>query len=384
MLQADNPRGPALRAFDLQLFSDEGEPQKPQDAEGTGDGQGDRLPSDVLSFLQGQMGAEEGGADGAAAGTGENPEQSTQQPSEPEPTGQEPGDELILGKFKSQDELARAYQEAEKKISEYGQQSNMTQKQIDELSQNVGLLMRQMGAQGDRQPQQQPYGQPQYPHQQQPQGQPAYPGQQPDSGFTPQFQDEQGRQLTQEQWQDTFDENPQKAINLLLQSNIQPLMQQYIQPMSQELQQVKARENWNSQIVQAKEKYEDLSDMYPAMQEIFQEKPHLINSPDAVEVVYNLAKARQAPQVKEAPLDPSRIAEDQETLQKLFQDPKVKSQVVKMLTEEARQRQKAPTVMGEQPGGGFAPAAPIEEIKSAKDANKHAAGFLAKFMGGGQ
>lgn len=51
---------------------------------------------------------------------------------EPKEKKEEPKEELILGKFKKQEDLVKAYQEAEKKISEQG---NLTKKQREFLSQ---------------------------------------------------------------------------------------------------------------------------------------------------------------------------------------------------------------------------------------------------------
>lgn len=49
-------------------------------------------------------------------------------------------EEMILGKFKSQDDLQKAYQEAEKKISQQGEESSQAKKQADLYRQHLSQL----------------------------------------------------------------------------------------------------------------------------------------------------------------------------------------------------------------------------------------------------
>ena len=267
--------------------------------------------------------------------------------------------DFIADKFKSAENpivaQAKAYIAAEKKISEQGQEKNMTQKQIDALTQSVSALTEFMHKQVNPEK--------------------ATPSKIDLQDYS--LTDAKGRDLTEDQWRDFYDENPKEAIATLIKSNINPLMQQYIQPMAQELQMAREEKNWNRQVSQAQNKYgyEEVNALFPIMDSIFRESPDLVKTANGFDIAFNLAKARitkpQEPQVTVESIN-------DDLLKQLASDPKARAKLVRALQESLKKPAAAPTVMGNQPGTGLPPTAPSETIRNTNEAAKLARNFIGR------
>jgi len=193
MFTTDNPlQGPVT--MDLQMFND---------------GAGEPTPA-TLDAQPAQSGDPTEGVQNPLLQTGSTEVPETGEPAtEPQDGPQEPDkqdgpQDLILGKFKSPEDLAKSYQEAERKIAQQGQQLAEMQKQWQELQGKLQQL-----------------GQPQ----------------------SSQLAPEQIQEIN-EQWLNKFYEDPLRAIAEVTQQ----IVESRVQPLNQFYQQQQEIERWNQQL----------------------------------------------------------------------------------------------------------------------------------------
>jgi len=335
---ADNLQRPAMN---LQLFGEEPESTEapveqpvepePQQAQETEEPTYDSLQD----FLQTYQSEEEVPTES----TGEEPVQ------EEAPVEQKTVEEQkILGKFDTQEDLIEAYQQAEKRISEYGQDGARARQELEQLRGQVSQLQQFLYQQ--RQPQQ------------------------------PQPTAEEIEAKKQE-WLDRFYENPQQALD----EEINRRVRQHVEPIQRERQIEQSTKRFQQQVEEAKQRYPDFDDLQPQMQEIINEQgQYLAALPNAVEVVYGMAKARNPQQQTSQPQNTEDILQNNEVRQRILQDPSIKQEILKQYAQEVKQKQ-PPPVLGDQHGEPV--ASPPEEIKSTKDAKKATMNFFQRMAGGG-
>lgn len=249
------------------------------------------------------------------------PSVESQQPSE---------QELILGKFKSQEELINSYVEAQRKITEQGQTVSEIQKQLQEL---------------------QKYMQPQ---QQQPQ--------------QPEMTPEQIEQINEQFYQDLV-KNPvpvlMKFVDEVASAKVAPILQQY--------EQQQAVEYYNQQVEQVRSQFADFDELRPMMADIIKEQGQYLSTlPNAVQTTYELAKARS---VK----SPDQLLSDPNFLQKVMQNEQVKTEILKTYAQQVQQTQ-TPVVIGSQPTG-VSPSTPPVELKTTSDAKRASMSFFQRLLG---
>lgn len=322
--------------MNLQMFGDgesQGEPQgEPQAvnsaAQQTSSAQQDQRESIVdffNKFLQ----------EGNSAGDQNNSPEGNPpvEPSTPEPES-EP---LILGKFKSQADLEKAYVEAEKRISQYGQQFSQNQRQIEQMQ--AQLYQLQQFVQRLQEPQQ------------------------------PQLTPEEIQERNQ-QWLDKFYEDPLGMLNDVINASIQ----QAINPLANKIQFKERVDYYSQQVLAAKAKYPDFDDYRPQMEAIIKEQgQYLAGLPNAVEVIYNMAKAQSAK-------SPDDYLQDEEFRKKILVDESIRNEILKQYAQQVASGQ-PPVVLGKQQGE--IPAVEPVEIKNTQDAKKASIAFFQRILGGG-
>ena len=300
--------GPAM---DLQFFAEE-EAVEPQE---------EAQPSSLSDFLERSSSSEEVPVENEG-------ESETQEPQE---------EELILGKFKSQDDLAQAYQQAQRKISEYGQQQSQGQKALEEMR---GQLRQLQDHFLKRQPEEQ----------------------------KPSAED---LEKQREEWLDKFHEAPIETIE----QEIKRRVGEAVSPIQQKLQYQEQVSQYQQQVEEIRKNNSDFDDYLPQMSEIIQKQgQHLANMPNAVEVAYNMAKAQSMGK-------PEDLLQDQNFRQKIMQNEGIRNEILKNYAQGVQEKQ-PPVVIGNQ--HGEVPSTPPDELKTTQDAKKATVNFFQRMMGNSQ
>lgn len=177
-----------------------------------------------------------------------------------------------------------------------------------------------------------------------------------------------------EKFWEEYNENPREAIAKLvreaMKTELEPITQK-VAPIIEEKEHQARIDRWAEKVTAAKKDRPDFEAMVPAMKEVIAEYGDLLTSrDDAVEMAYNLAKAKQA---QTAPASKPATVEDllnnPEVINKLIQDPKIKNQVLAAHMQDIKNNP-APPVIG---SGGVPPStAPVDlkDVKTAKEALK--------------
>lgn len=185
---------------------------------------------------------------------GQEPEtdEALQEEGEPEEEQEEQEEQLILGKFKSVDDLAKAYKNLEKKLGKDAQERKALQ---DEMSQIRQLLMSQQAPQ-TKQPEEEDMN--------------------GDDFLT----------LLAEKGPKAIDERTSRLINNMLQKQLEPINEFITQ------------QYYNQQVQQTASKYKDFYDYKDDITEILSSNEYnwLVNQKNGIEVAYHLAKSMRSPE----------------------------------------------------------------------------------------
>lgn len=183
---------------------------------------------------------------------GQEPEtdEALQEEGEPEEEQEEQEEQLILGKFKSVDDLAQAYKNLEKKLGKDAQERKALQ---DEMSQIRQLLMSQQAPQ-TKQPEEEDMN--------------------GDDFLT----------LLAEKGPKAIDERTSRLINNMLQKQLEPINEFITQ------------QYYNQQVQQTASKYKDFYDYKDDITEILSSNEYnwLVNQKNGIEVAYHLAKSMRS------------------------------------------------------------------------------------------
>lgn len=153
---------------------------------------------------------------------------------------QEEQEKLILGKFKSVEELAKAYKELEKKLGKDAEEKAALRKEIEEIRKLI---------------------------------------------TGPKDAKEQKKEDSPEDWLERFySEGPK-----LIQHMVSDMLAQHLAP----IQQFMTQEYYNRQARELAAKYKDFADYVEDMEQIFNEYPEIASHPRGMEIAYRLAKANR-------------------------------------------------------------------------------------------
>lgn len=165
---------------------------------------------------------------------------------------------------------------------------------------------------------------------------------------------------------------PQKAAEIMLKNTLAPVNRE-LQDLRQERELTKREKVYESDLVSLQKQVgeQNFQVLYPIMQQVVKDNPHMLGIPKAAEAVLNMAigiAARNAPPPGQSKaVDKAKLAEDPEianlVLQKYAKDVKAGA---------------PPVVIGSSQPGGQPPASPQNKPKSLKEAT---ANIMARFAG---
>lgn len=295
-----------------------------------------------------------------------------QVPTEPEPDP-EPQPE-VPDKFRAPDgsvnvaALLKSYQEAEKKISSQGQQSAT---ELAELRQTVMQLQTALLT-----------------NQGEPQGEPGTYA--PPAPPTP---NEEELAVQAEAWLEKFYENPQGALQDVISSALQQQIGEALKPIMQKVDPIVQQEEFRQsvqgyaqQMAQLSEKYLDVEQMRPAMQELLaspdpavkRKMETILEMDDAMETIYLMAKG-QTQVASPAAKTPEELLQDPAFLARAAQSPEVQKIILQSIQQQVQGEPK-PAVVGARPGGTTPGMEPIN-IRSTKDAARASVDYFKKAFG---
>lgn len=187
-------------------------------------------------------------------------------------------------------------------------------------------------------------------------------------------------QLTPEQieaqsakWLEGFYANPQAALAELVQQQFKPMLQQEIEPLRQALNPLQQERQLLQQANQLAAKYPDFQQYQGPMQQMINQQPALLQSPNGLEYAYMQAKMGVLSQQQQQPaLTPEQMVQDPNIRNQIINDPTVRNEVVRQYLAGVQQQQSSPAVppvMGNQPGGQ-APMMPPNTPKNLKEGTK--------------
>lgn len=291
---------------------------------------------------------------------GPTPQQTTVPPVQPpatDPAAQpvQPS-EPILGKFKTQDDLARAYVELEKWNTQLAQrrglpegmdnQTNLTQlynQQQQELQQLRGML--------------------------------AAAGQQSPATGAPTVENS----MTPEEFQELLYNEPAKVMQMFGEQ-ARNEAQRLLAEEKQRQEQARLEHEGNvdffyNQVMTARAAYPDFAGLEPQIQQFLDQNPNLGFSPNGIDIAYNAVKGK----TYEPPKSHDEMLKDDNFRQKVVSNETIKQEVLKSHAEAIRNNA-PPPVIGNQPG--LPPATPKDEIKSTRDATNAFMGRIRTLLGG--
>ena len=159
-----------------------------------------------------------------------------------------------------------------------------------------------------------------------------------------------------EEWLSRFYDNPREALSELVTGIVEPKLQS--------VKDFEEMRQWESQAEALVDAKPDFDQMIPVMEQVLAEKPYLATLPNALEVIYDVAKARQTP-------DP---LSDPTFRQKILSDETIRNEIIKAHME-AVQKGAPPMTIG---SGGSPPAMPPNRPKTLREATR---AFLSSGMG---
>jgi len=314
---------------------------------------------------------------------------------EPGQTGQEPGQQPsvqtpewmkdVPDKFKNADgsvnveAMLKSYLNLEPKLTELGNERANLLRQLEQLRAQAPAQQAQPGT--------------------------AQPAQ-------PQISPEQIQKLNEQFVEDLLnpEKNPLQIITSIAQAAAQAVVNQnilpQIQPLVEKSEYDQHLSEWNRQVEAVRSQSPDFDQLKPVMAEILSEPAtdasgqpvyardeqgnilygpdgpvpmtmgeYLSGIPNAVRIVYDLAKARQAQAIK----TPEELLSDPDFIAKAVQSDAIKQAVLKAHAESIRSGQ-PPTVIGSQPAAA-PPATPPEKITSTEQAGSRFREFLKSVTG---
>ncbi|MFL0197388.1 hypothetical protein ACJDU8_17735 [Clostridium sp. WILCCON 0269] len=331
MAKAQETKTPLV--MNLQLFGNaepqQGEPTQQQQTQQPIDPRAQALA--ILAQSQSQNGDS---SQGAAPLQGQPPEGTSQgqQPNQAS-AGEQPGqqapnnaDALILGKFKSSEELANSYSNLERMNTQTRQelaQAQLAAQQAQAMVEQMKQQMQNIVTPGQQQP-----------------------------------------QLTQEQqteqFMNKFYENPTGTIQELLKSIVEP----QIQPIQQQMQAQQQQQAWNQAVGDFAQKTPDFDQWKGQIGQVLDANPHLADLarvPNGLEIAYAMAKGQNYQ-------DPSSILQNQEFVkQNILGNQDIRNQIIQEYLQGLQQGGQAPTVILGQ-ANGSTPVVPEGKPKDMTEA----------------
>lgn len=307
------------------------------------------MPDDPNVSTSGTPAADAGAGTGAAATAA--PEGVTPQAgavTDPSAGAQPTRPDWLNPRYQTIEDQAKAYAEAERAMHETNQKATRTEQYARDLEQNHLLLQGQVAALSAK----------------------------VEEATKPREPEWKPEEIDPDLW--TTD--PQKAAEIMLKNNLTPVareltsLKQERELTRRELEQAKRQRDYESDLggIQDQIGDQNFRVIYPIMQQVVKENPHLLSIPKSAEAVFNMAlgiAARTAPAVKQTA---TQQAVDKA---KLADDPEVRNLVLTKYAKEIKDGA-PPTVISGAQVAGQPPASPQNRAKSLKEAT---ANIMSRF-----
>lgn len=240
---------------------------------------------------------------------GQPDQQGNQAPSDGVQTGQQPpimtdANGLILGKFKSPEEVVNAYANLER-FNTQTRQELAAEKQAK--AQLESMLQQQA--------------------QTQPQDVTAEEG-------------AEGGQMDADTFMNMFYENPAAAIQEIIKQTVSP----QLEPIIQKEQKAQRQNDWDSAVNNFASAHDDFGNFQEEMQNILNSRPELGEHPNGIEMIYHMARGKNYQ-------NPDNLVSDENFMNKMVNNPDVRNKVISEYLQTVNKGQQAPVVIAGQPGG---------------------------------
>lgn len=284
----------------------------------------------------------------------QTPEGQSQQPQQPEQPKQE---DLILGKFKSPEDVIKAYSNLEKAMTKTFMDKASLAKEKAALEAKLKELETKVNQPTIPQPAQQ-FQQPQ-------------PQQAPEPEINP------------EEFLEAFYKNPIGSLKKIVEDTTKSVtekvkaeLQQEYKPVLSEFQQQKIQGYWNNAYAEFVSKTPDIENYLESMME-FMQVTGLGNETDPakisqnIEIAYTYAKGATATTQAPTPSNPDDLLKDEAFVAKILDNPDIKQRIINQHMQTIQQN-RPPQVISNT--GGISPATPPpERPKNFNEANSLAA-----------
>jgi len=268
-------------------------------------------------------------------------QQPNQEPTQGQPQQQQAPNmqgELLVGKFKTPQELANGYVNVEKAYTQTRQELAAKDQQMQAMAQAMEQMKQQMA-----------------------------------SVINPQQQQQQpSPEELNEQFMNQFYENPTQSIQQMVQQAIEQSIMPQIAPIQQQFKEQQMANARNVATKQFADATPDFDQFKPAMAQILSSNQALnqMDPRDAIQIAYKMAKG-------ESYKDPNAIFQDTNyVLQNM--PPEAKNQVIQEYLQGLKQGNQAPTVITGQAGqaNGQAPGVPENKPQNNEEARAMALKML--------
>lgn len=313
------------------------------------------------------LGLESQSATGQAANTqttagqqqeGSLPQQPTQQPTTQPVATAEPQTPLIAGKFKTQEDLVKAYQNAEQHNTRLAQRQGLpegidAQRSILEQLNALQQENQQLKVQKPQQAQ----------------------SQQATQAETQTQQTADNLGMSEEEIAYMIQSEPHKLFELMQEQTVKAVEAKLSQ-VQQQQQAEKAAEQAKidslaNQLFSLRTAHPDFDGLMNETEKTYMANPGLANLPNGVEIAYQLTKAAKLEQEigsiqRQRPIE--ELAQDPAIQQQLLNNPALRQAFIGQMATQIKNNQPPVIVSGQS--AGSAPAAPAPKITSIKDASK--------------
>jgi len=194
-----------------------------------------------------------------------------------------------------------------------------------------------------------------------------------------------------EAWLERFYENPQVALGEIIANAIDSQVKPVLAPVRAEMEFQQSVQTYSQQVAQLSQKYPDLDQYRPAMQEILSasaEDPAggldleaILSQDGGMEVIYLMAKGKApAPPAVPPNKAPEELLKDQAFLAQVVSNPEIQKMIFANIQSQVK-GEPAPPVVGAR-SGGTAPGLEPVSIKNTKDAARASRSYFQKAFGG--
>lgn len=234
--------------------------------------------------------------------------------------------ELILGKFKSYEELEKAYSNLEGFNTQTRQELSsikqmLEQRQIEEKPPEV----------------------------------------------SPEEVDEEELAARKEAFLNRFYDNPMEVIeelNKKAETRAEEIAKQMVAPIFKEKEEVRKQQEWNSKAMQFKEQHPDMMQYSDKMVSFLESNPEIADKDNAFELAYNYSKGVSSNAT------PDEMLKDPEFIKKIMGDENIRNELLKAAAENSRKGNPPSLISSGIATGGKAVASPPQEPKTFKEAGQ--------------